>query len=31
MIERRIERQDPPLAAIPDEHKSLVVKLAQER
>jgi len=31
MIEQRIERQDPPLTAIPDEHKPLIVKLAQER
>ncbi|KAG2349564.1 hypothetical protein BDR05DRAFT_1055214 [Suillus weaverae] len=30
MIEQRIERQDPPLTAIPDEHKPLIVKLAQE-
>ncbi|KAJ8597869.1 hypothetical protein M405DRAFT_778944 [Rhizopogon salebrosus TDB-379] len=30
MIEQRLDRQDPPLAAIPDEHKSLIVKLAQE-
>lgn len=31
MIEQRIERQDPPLTSIPDEHKPLIVKLAQER
>ncbi|KAG2077980.1 hypothetical protein BDR04DRAFT_1064958 [Suillus decipiens] len=30
MIEQRIQRQDPPLTAIPDEHKPLIVKLAQE-
>ncbi|KAG1891349.1 hypothetical protein F4604DRAFT_409243 [Suillus subluteus] len=30
MIEQRIERQEPPLTAIPDEHKPLIVKLAQE-
>ncbi|KAG1756444.1 uncharacterized protein EDB91DRAFT_1212997 [Suillus paluster] len=30
MIEERIERQDPPLTVIPDEHKPLIVKLAQE-
>ncbi|KAG2158454.1 uncharacterized protein EDB93DRAFT_670725 [Suillus bovinus] len=30
MIEQRIARQDPPLTAIPDEHRPLIVKLAQE-
>ncbi|KAG2061654.1 hypothetical protein BDR06DRAFT_925552 [Suillus hirtellus] len=30
MIEQRIESQDPPLTSIPDEHKPLIVKLAQE-
>ncbi|KAG6831301.1 hypothetical protein H0H92_011508 [Tricholoma furcatifolium] len=30
MLEGRIKRQDPPLIAIPDEHRPLIVKLAHE-
>lgn len=31
MLENRISRRDPPLPAIPDEHKPLIAKLAHER
>ena len=31
MIESRVERQDPPLIAIPNEHKPVIAKLAHER
>jgi len=31
MLERRIERRDPPLTTCPDEHKPLIAKLANER
>ena len=31
MVESRIERKEPPLAAIPDDHRPLIVKLTQER
>ncbi|OCH95613.1 hypothetical protein OBBRIDRAFT_883869 [Obba rivulosa] len=30
MLEERIQRQDPPLAAIPDEHKPLIAKYTHE-
>jgi hypothetical protein len=31
MIEQRLERHEPPLPAIPDEHKPVIAKLAHER
>ncbi|KAL6309063.1 hypothetical protein BKA93DRAFT_821888 [Sparassis latifolia] len=30
MIEERMERKDPPLASVPDEHKPLIAKLVHE-
>ncbi|KII89048.1 hypothetical protein PLICRDRAFT_53535 [Plicaturopsis crispa FD-325 SS-3] len=30
MIEERVQRQDPPLTAIPDEHRAVIAKLAHE-
>lgn len=30
-LESRIEKQDPPLSDIPDEHKPLIAKIAHER
>lgn len=31
MLEQRFERNDPPLSAIPEEHKPIIAKLAHER
>lgn len=31
MLEQRIENRAPPLAAIPEEYRPLIVKLAHER